>query len=273
MCQICQAVTVTENKVIDRSAKQASTILKERTLEQDYRTLYSALEPGMRVLDIGCGTGSISKDIAAVVGQEGYVIGIDHTESFINEGKALYSNLANLELIHVDLLNFQSEEKFDLIVSARTFQWISTLDKAIDKLKSLLKPQGKVSILDYNHEAVNWEPKIPASMQNFYNMFLMWRKDAGMNNRIGFDMMDIFEEHGFSQIEIFNADEHYERMFPAHVEKLKIWSKVASSTQMVSEGYISEEERLRAIEEYNHWVENESTSMTLKLREVRAVLN
>lgn len=273
MCQICQAVTVSENKVVDRTAQNASSIFNQRTLQQDYRTLKSALKPGLRVLDIGCGTGSITKDIAKLVGPTGYVIGIDNTASFISEGKSLFANTENLELIHVDILDFETEEKFDLIVSARTFQWISTLDKAIDKVKSLLKPNGQVSILDYNHEAINWTPKIPASMQNFYNMFLMWRKDAGMNNRIGFDLVDIFEEHGFSQIEIFNADEHYERMFPAHLEKLKIWSKVASSNQMVEEGYISDEERLEAIGDYNNWAEKEATSMTMKLREVRAILN
>lgn len=273
MCQICQTATVTENKVIDRSAQQANTIYNQRTLEQDYRTLKSALKPGLRVLDVGCGTGSITKDIAELVGPTGYVVGIDHTASFISEGKSQYADVANLEFIYADILNFQTDEKFDLIVSARTFQWISTLDRAIEKLKSLLKPNGQVSILDYNHEAITWTPKIPAAMQNFYNMFLMWRKDAGMNNRIGYDIIDIFAEHGFEEIEVFNADEHYERIFPAHVEKLKIWSKVAASKQMVEEGYVSEQERLDAIESYNHWVDKEATSMTLKLREVRAILN
>lgn len=273
MCQICQAVTVTENKVIDRTAQNASSIFNQRTLEQDYRTLKSALKPGLRVLDIGCGTGSITKDIAQLVGPTGYVIGLDNTESFITEGKSLYTDVANLELIHSDILDFETDEKFDLIVSARTFQWISTLDKAIDKIKSLLKPNGQVSILDYNHEAINWTPKIPVSMQHFYNMFLMWRKDAGMNNRIGFDLIDIFGEHGFGEIEIFNADEHYQRMFPGHVEKIKVWSKVAGSKQMVEEGYISDQERLQAIADYNYWAENEATSMTLKLREVRARAN
>lgn len=273
MCQICQATPITENKVIDRSKQNASSIFNERTLGNDYNTLKSALKPGLRVLDIGCGTGSITKDIANLVGPTGYVIGVDNTEYFIAEGKQRFADVGNLELIHTDFLEFETDEKFDLIVSARTFQWISTLERAIDKVKSLLKPQGQVSILDYNHEAIHWEPKIPASMQYFYDMFLMWRKDAGMNNRIGFDLVEIFEEHGFGQIEIFNADEHYERMFPSHLSKLKIWSQVASSKQMVDEGYVTDQERLVAIADYDHWVEHEASSMTLKLREVRAILN
>ena len=138
MCQICQTVAVTENKVIHRESQSSATTFNQRTLDQDYRTLKSALKPGMRILDIGCGTGAITKDIATIVGPSGYVIGIDNTASFITEGKSLFKNIPNLELVHCDLLDFESIEKFDLIVSARTFQWISTLDKAIDKLKTLL---------------------------------------------------------------------------------------------------------------------------------------
>lgn len=273
MCQICQTVEVSVNKVIDRAAQNASSIFNQRTLEQDYRTLKSILKPGLRVLDIGCGTGAITKDIAHIVGPTGFVVGVDNTASFINEGQALFSSIDNLELIPIDFLDFTTEDKFDLIVSSRTFQWISTIEKAVDKIKSLLKPNGQVSILDYNHEAICWEPKIPISMQNFYEMFLMWRKDAGMNNRIGFDMMEILEEHGFDQVEVFNADETYVRDNPLHVDKLKLWSNVASSKQMVVEGYITEQERLDAIKDYNEWVENTAQSMTMKLREVRAILN
>lgn len=273
MCQICQTVTVTQNKIIDRSGQNASTIFNQRTLNKDYRTLLSAIKPGLRVLDIGCGTGAISKDIAKLVGPQGHVIGIDNTASFITEGKKLFSDIANLELIHADILEYDTLEKFDLIVSARTFQWISTIDKAIDKVKELLKPQGQVSILDYNHEMISWTPKVPAAMQNFYNMFLMWRKDAGMNNRIGFDMIEILEEHGFTQVEVFNADEHYESTQQHDKDKIKVWSQVAGSKQMVEEDYITNEERLQAIKEYNDWVDHNAVSMTMKLREVRAILN
>src|SRR5690606_4573992 len=108
MCQICQTVTATENKVIDRSTQQANSIFNQRTLEQDYRTLKSALKPGLRVLDMGCGTGSITKDIAELVGTTGYVIGIDNTASFIVEGKSQFADVANLELIHADILDFET---------------------------------------------------------------------------------------------------------------------------------------------------------------------
>lgn len=273
MCQICQTISATENKHIHRTDNSLDALFNHRELESDYKTLLTALRPGLRVLDIGCARGSVSKDIAQIVGPTGQVIAIDKTQAFINQAKQDYSEVENLEFIESDLFEFQSTEKFDLIVSARTWSWISTLDKAIDKLKSLLKPSGQVSILDFNHEAINWQPAIPKSMQHFYNMFLMWRKDAGMNNRLAFDLADILEEHGFRDIEIFNADEHYQKPEAEQQQSLKLWSRVAACKQMVEEGYISEQQQQQAIAEYNHWAEHQAESMTLKLREVRAILN
>ena len=115
-----------ENKHIEREEKGATEMYDNRSLENDYRTLKPILKKGMIILDVGCGTGAISKDIAKIVGENGRVIGIDNTEKFIESGKKNYGDIKNLDLIHSDLFDFQSEEKFDLIISARVLQWLTT---------------------------------------------------------------------------------------------------------------------------------------------------
>ncbi|CAN1549243.1 SmtA SAM-dependent methyltransferases [Flavobacteriaceae bacterium] len=257
-----------ENKHIQRD-DQATKIFDDRSLTNDYKNLTSILKPGMKVLDVGCGTGSISKDIANIVGVNGKVTGIDNTEIFILSGKESYQNVLNLELIHVDLFDFNAEEKFDLIVSARVLQWLSNPKEALLKMKSLLKPNGQISILDYDHTNLDWNPSPPESMQAFYNTFLKWRQDAGMNNKIAEDLPHLLEEAGFHSIEKINSDELYNEERQDYKSKIGIWSKVAGSLQMVEEGYLDNDLRLKAIEEYNHWIETEAISMTMKLNEVR----
>lgn len=261
------------NKHIEREENEATKMYDNRGLEKDYRTLKPLLKKGMVILDVGCGTGAISKDIAKIVGDKGKVIGIDTTKKFIESGKKTYMEVSNLDLRHSDLFDFKSDEKFDLIVAARVLQWLTTPKEALLKMKELLKPGGQISILDYNHQELDWKPSPPKSMQVFYKTFLKWRKDAGMNNRIAEDLSSMMHEVGLIQIEVLNSDEHYERGNENFKSKVGIWSQVASGlNQIVEEGYIENEYRQQVIEEYNEWVEKGAISMTMKLNEVRGKL-
>ena len=94
------------NKYINRTGQQATKIFDDRTLQQDYRHLKDILKEGMTVLDVGCGTGAISKDVANMIGANGRVIGIDNTSDFIESGKKSYQDIDNLELMHIDLFDF-----------------------------------------------------------------------------------------------------------------------------------------------------------------------
>ena len=258
----------TVNKHIQRDP-DTNKIFDARNLDNDYATLKSLLKPDMQVLDVGCGTGAISKDIAKKVGPQGHVTAIDNTEHFIISGKETYKQVENLELIHTDLFEFDTDKKFDLIVSARTIQWLSNPVQALAKMKSMLKPGGWLSILDYNHTEIEWQPEPPASMLVFYAAFLRWRNDAGMNNRVADDAVSYFEEIGIKNIEVLNADEHYKKADVNFKGKIGVWLKVAASTQMVDEGYITNQERLKAIEDYNNWIETDAQQMVMKLKETR----
>lgn len=257
------------NKKIDRNHQTADKIFDNRTLATDYPTVIPLLKKGLHVLDVGCGTGAISRDIAALVGPEGSVTGIDNTEKFIVSGRESYGETANLELIFTDLFSYEPAQKFDLIVSARTLQWLSNPKEALIKLKSFLKPGGQLSILDYNHEKLEWIPGPPQSMQLFYQTFLKWRADAGMNNHIADDLADYFAETGFKSIEVYESNEVYTRGNANFLQRIGIWSKVAASKQMVEEGYIADELRLSAIEDYDKWMVTDAEQMTMKLKEIR----
>jgi ubiquinone/menaquinone biosynthesis C-methylase UbiE len=258
-----------ENKHINRNPEVSTKIFDNRSLSVDYRTLVPLIKEGMTVLDVGCGTGAISKDIANLVGNTGKVIGIDNTDKFIESGQISYKSVKNLKLIYCDLFAFEPDQKFDLIVSARMLQWLSNPKGALLKMQSMLKDEGQISVLDYNHNDIEWNPEPPESMKAFYNIFLKWRRDAGMNNGMSDILPKLFEEIGLTSIEILNSDEHYARSRADFISKVGIWSKVAGSKQLVDEGYLDDELRQQAIREYDAWVEHEAISMTMKLNEVR----
>ena len=257
------------NKHINRDGQQAAKIFDNRTLQTDYRHLPQILKPGMQVLDVGCGTGAISQGVAKMVGPKGFVTGIDNTAAFIESGKTTYASIENLQLIHIDLFDFKPLQKFDLIMSARVLQWLSNPLEALFHMKELIVPGGWISILDYNHEALIWDPLPPESMQQFYQTFLKWRADAGMNNHIAEDLADMMSSIELTEIEVINSVEHYDRNHPDFATRVGIWSKVAGSTQMVEEGYLDDLLRIKAIQEYDLWIKNTAVSMTMNLNEVR----
>ncbi|HEX8041165.1 MAG TPA: methyltransferase domain-containing protein [Chryseosolibacter sp.] len=256
------------NKTIHRS-DSTTRIFDHRSLQSDYSTLVPVLKEGLRVLDVGCGTGSISRGIAERVGKDGWVTGIDNTEKFILSGKQTYGEVSNLELIHADLFDFRPDEKFDLVVAARVLQWLSDPVIALARMASFLKPGGQISVLDYNHEALSWEPEPPQSMRKFYDAFLKWRADAGMDNRIAEHLRAYFSEVGCREIEEFDADEVYRKGQDDFLQRVGIWLKVAELSQIVEEGYLEEDDRLKAIEDYSLWMERDAECMIMKLKEVR----
>jgi len=252
--------------------KGTSAVLDSRTLQNSYSSLIPILKKGMRVLDVGCGTGAITAGIAEMVGDNGSVVGIDSSEHLIAKGNDYYQNVTNLELIAIDLFKYDPKEKFDLVVSARVLQWLSNPEKALLKLKDFLHPGGQISILDYNHKAIEWQPQPPASMIRFYNAFLNWRSDAGMDNEIADHLPEYFKSLGFHSIEIFPANEVCQRKDEDFLHKIGIWSKVAElrGPQMVESGSISDNDRIKAIADYDTWMKNNAELMILKLTEVRA---
>jgi pyridoxal/pyridoxine/pyridoxamine kinase len=108
-------------------------------------------------------------------------------------------------------------------------------------------------------------------MGQFYKAFLDWRSDAGMDNEIADHLPTYFNAAGFHSIESVEASEVYRAGEEGFADKVGIWSKVAETRglQMVQSGYIDDEDRIRAIGEYNLWIREEAKSMIMMLKEVR----
>jgi SAM-dependent methyltransferase len=105
---------------------------------------------GLKVLDIGCGTGLIS-NILALKNPKTNILGIDFSDSihyaqwFAND-----QNITNVAFKKSDILDFNSAEKFDLIICQGVLHHIPELDACIKKIKSLLAPGGKLLLGVYH---------------------------------------------------------------------------------------------------------------------------
>ncbi len=96
-----------------------------------------APKQGEKILDLGCGTGQLTNQIAAT-GAE--TIGIDNSGEMVE--KAL-KNYPNLKFILADATNFNFAEQFDAVFSNAALHWIKPPEEAIKCIYRALKPEGR----------------------------------------------------------------------------------------------------------------------------------
>lgn len=94
-------------------------------------------QPKERILDIGCGTGQLTAQIAQA---EAIVTGIDADTAMIEKAKA---NYPHLEFAVADARSFQIDTQFDAVFSNATLHWIPEAEAVIRCIHQALKPQGR----------------------------------------------------------------------------------------------------------------------------------
>lgn len=246
------------------------SVLDRRTVAHDNSNLLALVKKGHEVLDVGCGSGAITSGIATLAGNRGKVIGIDTSDHLIETARKNFSGIGNLSFEIADINTYEGKTKFDVVTSARVLQWLSNPGEVVDKMKALLKPGGCVTILDYNHEKVEFSPALPSGMKKLYDAFLLWRKDAGMDNAIADNLEEIFEAAGLINILVADHSEISTAATSTFTDEIMIWKKVAEvrGPQLVKDNYITEDDRQVAIREYGTWMERDAKYMRLYLKAV-----
>lgn len=96
-----------------------------------------APQPGERILDLGCGTGHLTRQIASASVD---VVGLDNAASTIAQARANYPNL-HFEL--GDATDLHWNEAFDAVFSYAVLHWIGQPEKVIAGVWRALKPGGR----------------------------------------------------------------------------------------------------------------------------------
>ena len=134
-----------------------------RTAENSAGYLLPRLHESDRILDVGCGPGTITLDLARLA-KAGSVVGLDRSEAVIGEARTTAQQAAvpNMELAVGDVYALDYEAgTFDVVHAHQVLQHLSDPVAALREMGRVCKPGGLVAVRDSDYSAFTWWPAVP----------------------------------------------------------------------------------------------------------------
>ncbi|MGB9225141.1 methyltransferase domain-containing protein [Mycobacterium sp.] len=137
---------------------------RRRTVDDSAEYLLPFLKPGLSVLDVGCGPGTITADLAAVVAP-GLVTAVDRFGDVLNAARAEAErrNLSNVSFVPADVhkLDFP-DDAFDVVHAHQVLQHVADPVQALREMRRVCRPGGIVAARDADYAGFIWFPQLPA---------------------------------------------------------------------------------------------------------------
>ncbi|EST37263.1 hypothetical protein N566_13940 [Streptomycetaceae bacterium MP113-05] len=135
-----------------------------RTARNSAAYLLPELHAGQRVLDVGCGPGTITADLAAAVGPQGRVTGIDPSADVLAQARttAAERELQNVEFAVGDVFALECpDDSFDVVHAHQVLQHVGDPVGALRAMRRVCRPGGVVAARDSDYSAMTWYPQVP----------------------------------------------------------------------------------------------------------------
>lgn len=134
-----------------------------RTAENSAAYLLGELTPGRTVLDVGCGAGTITADLAALVAP-GRLTAVDVSEDVLGKARAQAAGrgLDNLAFAVEDVhaLRF-ADGSFDVVHAHQVLQHLADPVRALREMRRVCRPGGVVAARDADYASMTWYPQVP----------------------------------------------------------------------------------------------------------------
>ncbi|ELY63023.1 methyltransferase domain-containing protein [Natronococcus jeotgali] len=192
---------------VDADADQARDYLDtvtrldaiQASSRRDYELLHA--EPGSQILDAGCGTGDDALLFGDLVGPEGDVVGIDKSQSLIEEANARADGTTTVEFQTGDIMNLSfADGTFDASRANRVLQHLPDPRGAVAELCRVTRPGGRIAVADPDWEtcivaAPDADPEVTAAVTAGE-----WADT--LNPHIGRQLYALARDEGLTEIEI-----------------------------------------------------------------------
>jgi SAM-dependent methyltransferase len=165
----------------------------------------AGIGPGMRVLDLGCGHGHVSRRIAGRVGDRGHVVGVDRDAGALDTARRLAAaeGLGNVSFVEADLLALpEALGPFDAAVGRRVLMYQPDAVAALRAVARAVRPGGVIAIQEQD---ASMAPASPAALPLHRRVHAwVWEMVAreGANLHMGFDLPGAMRRAGIAVADV-----------------------------------------------------------------------
>ena len=144
-------------------------------------------EPGQRLLEAGCGTGEVARQLAALVAPGGEVVAVDASATTVEVARRRHDGSAVRYAVgDVAALEFP-DDAFDGVRCERVLQHLAEPDRAVAELARVTRPGGRVCLVDTDWEsgAVDGVPQslVATVREHLLTRVIMHHSDMGRTLR------------------------------------------------------------------------------------------
>ncbi len=169
-----------------------------RTAENSAAYLLGALEPGMTILDVGSGPGTITADLAARVAP-GSVLGIDPAAEAV-QAAVRDHRAENLTFRVEDVHELDpAEGRFDVVHAHQVLQHVADPVATLVAMGALCRPGGVVAARDADYAAMTWWPQLPG-LDDWLEIYRTVARASGGEPDAGRRLKHWAREAGFEHV-------------------------------------------------------------------------
>ncbi len=179
-----------------------------RTAEKDAHHLLKRLQPGMCLLDVGCGPGTITEGLAQAVAP-GLTIGIDPVNEVLQEARQ--QNRAHSSPIYIPANTYHLPFGNGVFDAVHLHQVLQHLDKpvlALKEIKRVLKPGGILSLRESDYGSMVAWPRLPL-MERWLELYHAVVTHNGADADAGRRIPSWLRESGFNDAELTGDSKLY----------------------------------------------------------------
>lgn len=127
------------------------------------------LQAGQRILDVGSGPGFFAGGLRGLVGPEGRVDGVDINARFVSDANARHADDPGINFHHlVDHHLPFADATFDRVICKNVLEYVPDLQATLAEVKRVLKPGGRVQVIDSDWGFVIVQPWDKAQVDGFF---------------------------------------------------------------------------------------------------------